>query len=116
MDCLLCNGTGFYRERYCSRCDGWGNLAAMLENPPKVNPLAKAIRRIEKPTYPPVLIMDDRTFRVYHPVRSPKDPTRKHLVTGLVLDKTDEEIRAGAAYLLSGSGVQSFHEDGTPHE
>jgi len=116
MECILCRETGFYGERFCPQCDGWGNVAVMLENPPKFNPSAKVIKKIEQPPYLPVLIMDDGTFKAYHSVRSPKDPEREHFVVGLVLDKTDDEIQYSASYLLSGGGVQFFHEDGTPHK
>jgi len=117
MECILCRETGFYGERFCPMCDGWGSVAAMLENPPKFNTSANVIRRMIKEGYIlAVLIMDDRTFRIYHSVRSPKDPEREHFAVGLVLDKTDNEIQYSAGYLLSGGGVQSFHEDGTPHK
>ena len=115
MECILCRETGFYGERFCPQCDGWGSVAVMIENPPRFNPVAKVIKKIQDPGLQPVLIMDDGTFRIYSPVPSPRDPEKEHFAVGLVLDKTDDEIQTSACYLLGGSGVQSFHKDGTPH-
>ena len=62
------------------------------------------------------VIMSDGTFRVYSAVDSSKDPGVEHFAVGIATGKTDDEIILEMSHLLCGSGVQFYHEDGTPHD
>lgn len=128
MKCSVCQGKGTVLGydavhepfvRHCPECDGFGSITKMLESPPKVNLEARVVRKIEKHGLQPVYLMNDDTFRIYCPLDAPipipHESGIKHFTHGRIQQKTDEEISQAASYLVSASGVQYFHEDGTPH-
>lgn len=59
--------------------------------------------------------MSDGTFRAYYPFYLKGEAGVEHFSVGEIGEKTDDEILLEMSELLCGSGVQFYHEDGTPH-